>query len=234
MPTLVQTHSKNRGENKLCIKDIKTLPVTATAPLSPALGDTGAGANVISKTEADRLNLNIQPLSNPILLKGCENSSLRTIGKTSIPLLLANPSTFRNNELIDSTVTYDAKFFVVENLSERIILGTPFFKSNRAKFDFHTQRLQLTPPHSDVSQTTSFTFASPSGINSIAHDTEPKSMSVYSINTHSTIVSLLSQVSIPPRSEVVASARVRGRPACLPPDQYLQLRSCTLSWHTTV
>ena len=74
-----------------------------------------------------------------------------------------------------------------------MILGTPFFKSIRAKFDFHTQSLHLTPNASDVSQVVSFTFASASRVNSIAQDTETRSISVYNISTHSTVVSLLSQ-----------------------------------------
>ena len=131
--------------------EVDMVPVMAAAPLSPALGDTGAGANVISKREAVRLNLPVKPLSNPVTLKGCENSNLNTIGKVFIPLALSNPQTYRNNQLVDSKVTYNTMFFVVENLTENIILGTPFFKSNRAKFDFHTQRLHLTSRNTDVS-----------------------------------------------------------------------------------
>lgn len=97
-----------------------------------ALIDTGACRSVLSRTFSNFIQAEIRPLKPtdlPILVSA-DGYSLRVVGTTTVDV-----------DLSSGCMCYE--FYVLEELSQNVILGLDFLESNGAAMDFKTRTISF-------------------------------------------------------------------------------------------
>lgn len=87
--------------------------------------DSGSNYNIMNPTTADRLKLEIKPVSlgNPLRLNGADGNALNIIGSVNFELKIAG-------------YAFPTKAIVVNNLTESLLIGSYFFKAYSVVINF--------------------------------------------------------------------------------------------------